>query len=466
MSEHHITGPVMAYLLIPSVLLGGSEIAAHFVSLVFLVIAAAGTARLALLTSLTRSQAGLAALLVVVSPAVLGMSATAMPDTTAMAFAVLGVERLMVWHRSGRLGAGIVCGILLAVATLTRPHLLLLLPLATLWLLQPGTPREPWSPRRMATVLMPVLLASILVFTANRLTVDPQSGRDSAHAILSASRAGPLWFNLSAYLVHWAVAFPLTILWAALRGPSFLRSQFAWIGAVVGIAVALAGGQAPLAGFIAATGAALADVLGDAWRRRDRLQGFLGLWLLLAAAAAPYQHLPAKFLVPSAPAMALLIARFEPDRLRRYRPLLTTLAVLGLLLGVFIIRADSELAEIGREGGKIAATELRRGMRVWVDGAWGFQWYGIKAGAEPLAFTPPVPQPGDLVVFGTQGRVLHSRYPARTLVQRHLFDEAGGRVMSEGAGFFSNGFGPLPWVWGTEQLGRIEVWRVDSAPAQ
>lgn len=467
MSGYHVTGPVMGYLLVPTVLMGGSERAAHLMQIGFVLTTVLATVSLARRLGLRGGQLALAGLLVVFSPAVLAMSATAMPDVAAMAICTLGIERLSAW-KEDRIGwHGWVGGFLLALGALTRPHLILLLPCAALWLLEPGESRHRHAIRRIAGAapsVGPIALALVLLAIANYATRDPKSGTDMTRAIVSISSTQSLWSNLSSFLLQWSMTFPLTILWATVRGGRFLRSRFAWAGFAVGLAIAAMGDYLPLAPFVAMSAAVLGDILGDALTRADRTQLFLGSWLLLAVFTAPYAHLPAKYLVPSAPAVALLIARLDPMRLRRYRPMLATTGALGLALGILIIRADAALAEIGREGGNVVAEYAGREAKVWVDGAWGFQWYGIQGGAEPLAMTEPLPRVGDLVVAGTQNRVLRRNYPHKTLLHRRVFGDPGGRVLSEGAGFFSNGFGPLPWVWGTEELGRIEVWRLDSVP--
>jgi hypothetical protein len=222
----------------------------------------------------------------------------------------------------------------------------------------------------------------------------------------------------------------------------------------------------PLVLLVGLAAAVLVDIIMDAWRRRDRTQLVLGMWLLIAAAASTYIQLPAKLLVPSAPAMAILISRELrfPWTTRTNPWLLLTAVSICVALGVLIIRADSALAEVGRQGGLTVQFEQGRGHKVWMDGAWGFQWYAMAAGAEPLAETPPFPHSGDIVVAGLQSRLLRERYPDKTLLFRKVFAEPGGRVNGAGAGFFTNWSGPWPWVWGHGELGRIEVWRVNSSP--
>jgi hypothetical protein len=209
----------------------------------------------------------------------------------------------------------------------------------------------------------------------------------------------------------------------------------------------------------------LADILIDALRRRDTTQLILWIWIMMAAIAAPYTQLPAKLLVPAAPAMAILLVRqvqlVTPNSSRVF--LGSATLVVSLLVGVLIVRAESTFAEMGRFGGRVAESQDPRVRNVWLDGAWGFQWYAQRAGARPLATTPPFPDSGDIVVAGQQAHILHQQFPRKTLIYRRVYDGHGFRVMSEGAGFFTNVIGPWPVVWGHREMGRVEVWRVDSA---
>jgi hypothetical protein len=82
-------------------------------------------------------------------------------------------------------------------------------------------------------------------------------------------------------------------------------------------------------------------------------------------------------------------------------------------------------------------------------------------GAEPLCLQGPEPRPGDVIVSVSWGE-LARRIPHRRLLERRVWDAPGGRVLSHvaGAGFYANGWGYLPWSWGRDELGRVEVWRV------
>ena len=170
--------------------------------------------------------------------------------------------------------------------------------------------------------------------------------------------------------------------------------------------------------------------------------------------------------MPAAPAAALLLVlglrQAAPARARR---IVGATVVGGLLLGVLILRADGALAGMGRRAaGELIAPRVARGERVWFAGHWGFQWYAERAGGRPLTTSPPRPARGDLVVAASvtpTDRVLEV-VPGRQLVETLVDARPGGRVMSRasGAGFYSNGWGFLPWSWGTGDVERFEVWRV------
>ena len=129
---------------------------------------------------------------------------------------------------------------------------------------------------------------------------------------------------------------------------------------------------------------------------------------------------------------------------------------------MLVIRADGALADIGRRGAaEYVLPEVRKGERVWFDGGWGFQWYAMQAGARPMTFGPPLPVAGDVVVVGLTGGPCIAQCPKRRLLRQWIVADRGGRVLGDGAGFFSNGSGALPWAWGESELGRVEVWKIE-----
>ncbi|MBI5507363.1 MAG: hypothetical protein HY903_01295 [Deltaproteobacteria bacterium] len=469
LSSRLVSGPVMAFLLVPAVQAGGAEWLAHLVQLLLLWAGLVATAGVALRLGLSRPQAAIAAGLVVASPPVAAMTMTAMPDTPAMALAALAIERLLAFKSERRLHQAVAAAGFLALATLARPHASLLIGVAWLWLLDAEVFAGPcwrWPRGLCRAPMLPVVGAVALLVLVNVVTRDPEHGRHLAGATLARMHRGPaFFFHLASVPLGWTLSFPLALAYVGLHAPRLARQWRQLIPVTVGAALALA---TPWSAFFyvvlpaAVLGAvALFDIVVEGYRRRDQAQLVMGLWLLIAVPTAMYDHLPVKYLVPAAPAMAILLARHGASLGTRVRALLASAAlVVGLVVGVLVNLADQELAEIGRRGGAVVAEEVARGETVWMDGGWGFQWYAMRAGARALATTPPLPQPGDVVVSGPQGGRLQG-LPRRSLERQEIFDRPGGRVLGAGAGFYSDTFGFLPWSYGTGEIGRIEVWRIE-----
>lgn len=465
------TGPVIAWLLLPAAAAGGSEALAHAVQLLLLALAIFATVSLAMRLGLPRAWAGGAGLLLAATPTALAMAGTAMPDVPAMALGVAGVERLLAWRQGGRPGAGAAAAIFLALAALARTHLVLLLPVGALLLVEDplslrawrGVPLRRWLPLAAAGLLVPAVLA---------LTRDPQAGAGSiagaAVALSSLDKVGP---NAVAFCVHWVLALPFALPWAALRWRWLLRRPWAFLLASAGAALLPQpplGPQFPVAlAPVAGLGAAvLVDLVGDALRRRDAIQLSLGAWMLLPLAALPYTHFPAKYLLACAPAATILVARTMAASPGPSRRLLAATAVAGVALGVAILRADAAVAGLARDAARaLVAPQVAAGRRVWYVGHWGFQWYAEQAGARFFPMRPPFPAPGDLVLSSLhcepQIDVWKMTEDLAHLV-RIEHSAPGGRVMdrASGAGFYSNFWGYLPWSWGSGVVEAIELWRV------
>ncbi|MEO8096340.1 MAG: hypothetical protein ABI811_01465 [Acidobacteriota bacterium] len=461
-----ITGPIDAYLLVPSVLAGGSEPIAHLMVFLLLCGSAAATVSIALRLGYEGWRAACAAVLLVSTPAVLGMASNNMPDLPAMAFGVMAVERFFAWESDGRVGQAITAALLLAVAFLTRSHMVLLLgvlglpPLLRAYYSKPGQGRSSavrwwWLP------LASALIIALLFQIATRDT--------SQRAVIGLEMLPALfdwhWIprNLIAFGVHWVLAFPLGIVWLALRWQA-LRWYLA--------ALLTAGWFLPIpqsvprwAALIAILGfLVIFDAIRLAFRRQEWAPLSLGLWLLLGLGTVPYVHHPAKYEVPAAPAAALLIAGRLPALSRRSGLSIAAVCVVGAVLGVAIIRADAVYAASGRQmADDVIKPFVQSGKRVWFTGHWGFQWYAEKAGASPLTSDAPHPAAGDLIVASFADECPALAYvPRRTLLKIWTDTSESGQIMSRAneAGFYSNILGYLPWSWGSSAANRFELWEV------
>jgi hypothetical protein len=463
------SGPVMAYLLVPCVLAGGREWIGHLTQLLLFALGIGSTASLAVRLGLEPRLARIASLVLVATPTALAMAAGCMPDTPAMAFGVVGVERLVAWKNERRLHQAIVGALALALAALTRSHLVLLWGIAALFLVGDFRSIRNWTevPRLL---WLPLVIAPGLVAVAVVVTHDPAS---SAGALFGAARTFSGLKNLASSLIafstHWTLAIPFAVPWLLLHPKRMLRRPLLYSAAVAAaVVLTLRGAQHPfLIGAAAGIGlAAVWDVLDDARRRGNVVQMMLGAWLLVATPVMIYQHMPSKFQLASAPAVAILLASALGERLDKARRVATVAIVAsGLCLGLLIVKADADLGALGRDAAReLIAPNVIAGHRVWFDGHWGFQWYAEKAGAFCLTATPPRPSRGDLAVssFRTGGGV-NALFPARTLIRSVEGSSSGGRIISSslGAGFYGTAWGYLPWAWGDDVLDRYDLWRLD-----
>jgi hypothetical protein len=210
-------------------------------------------------------------------------------------------------------------------------------------------------------------------------------------------------------------------------------------------------------------------VIVDGVRRRDALQSTLGLWLLLALPTAIYVHLPSKYLLVSAPAAPILVARLAAGAPRLGRAVIAVTAVAGVLLGIAILRADAVFAGAGRTAARtLIAPQVAQGRRVWFAGHWGFQWYAEQAGARFFPVRPPFPANGDLVVVSanSEPHIVDAEMEALVPAGTTRLGGPGGRVMDKeaGAGFYSNAWGFLPWSWGRDFADSFSVTVVRHPP--
>lgn len=464
------TGPIMGWILLPAAFFGSSERIAHLIVLAILLIAVLATVSLALRLGLSTRAARWAGLLLVSTPAVLGLAGTAMPDIPAMALGVLGLERLLAWKQERRGWQAVVAASSLGIAPLVRPHAALLLGIGALLLVDNFTRAAAWRsvPRRGWLIL---LTALFITTAAMAITRDPAAGSATPiSVIVQMGSSNSLPSNLVSFASYWVMLLPLALPWLAMRWRVALSR-----GWVLGNAFVLAFffslkfglHYQLLTASLAALGvSALWDVLSDAWSRRDETQGALGLWLLVALPVVTYVHFPCKYLVASAPAVAMLVARAAELHAGRAGRIAVGVAVgAGVCLGVAILRADAAFSGLARRAvAELISPHVLAGRTVWYAGHWGFQWYAEKAGARYLSLAPPHPVRGDLLV--TTLRSMPSPtvelYPERERIDRVTDSAPGGRVVVNelGVNFFSNFDAVLPWIWSDAVIDQFDLFLI------
>jgi len=459
-SEVSPTGPGMAYILAPTAALGGAEWAAHLTVFAFLAAGVWSAVAMARRLGATANEARLVSLALVSIPTVLAMAGTAMPDVPAMTVGLVGLERTLAFRSSRRTAQGIAVAVALGSAILIRSHSVMLLPVAAIFLVGAELRSGPRAldPRRLWPLGAAVLIAAGVAW----ITRDAQSGSMNFATSLDFLKARALPRHLALFFFHFVLALPFALAWSAMHFRRLSLRAFMVVYLLLALFLATKSWWAvPIAAFGAVT---LFDAAREAWRSGDPDRLALALWLFAALPVSIYVHLPAKYLVISAPAVALLVvldARTQSQRFRR--GVLAGWLVAGSVLGLLILQADARLAALGREAAaRLVAPKVATGKTVWYAGSWGFHWYAESAGARPLGANPDGPQPGDYIVYSSfRSGALGEDHFGRQ-VDRIVDSGPCGRVMdaSVGAGFYSDGYGYLPWSWGTGEVDQYELWMV------
>ncbi len=473
--------PAAAYVFFPAALAGGAEWVAHVEQIVFVVIAIVATIALGRRVGLRRRSAGHAGLLLVACPTVLGMAGTAMPDIAAMASGTLALERLLAWQQTGRVGAAVASALLLALTMHARLHAAALLAIGFLLLAYDARRGLVAARRPFAVATLPLLGAVLLYVAIGRLFSDPsaptatESVTTAIGWVTGAHRAASLSSlssNFIAFALHWWACVPLVPL-ALLLG---LRRADVAVGVAALAAAALAvtwlgpnlpvpvSGQRWWAMPLAATSlAVVATLTWRSFRGRDRLRQVLVLWLLAPLPIIVYVHFPSKYLLLAVPAFALFVASLLRDvPARRADAVVYAAVAVGGVLGLAILRADARFAELGRAAARDwIAPRTHAGQQVWFTCHWGLQWYAERAGARPFTVAPPRPAHGDYIVTCATADGAAPRPPVQArLVDVRSTSTPAGCSTGQGAGFYSNGWGLLPWIWSARPCESLSLWEV------
>jgi hypothetical protein len=270
--------------------------------------------------------------------------------------------------------------------------------------------------------------------------------------------------NLLSYSSDWIVAIPLGLAWLVLRN-RYIRFWLFPIALGVLLVRRVWFQHAPVSWTTLSAGlgaAVLMDIVIWALQSRNQRRIACVLWLLVPLVALPYIQFPVKYLVPCAPAAALLIA----DVLSVFRWRTTALfgiVAVGAVFGSVVLHSDYQFAEMGRQAAeRLIAPRVAAGDHVWFASQWGLYWYALKAGGRVLR-TGDVPASGDYLMRGEMEGwpTTLQRLPPASLVATITIGGPGGRTMSfnAGAGLYSNFYGDLMWAWGGGEWNHYELWR-------
>ena len=161
-------------------------------------------------------------------------------------------------------------------------------------------------------------------------------------------------------------------------------------------------------------------------------------------------------MLPMAPALGILVMRRYDRRtsLRQnhssWGPVYPLLPAACLALAV--TWADYSLAHTQRAAARLFQTKSKDyPHRIWFQGHWGFQYYMESFGAKPLDLHDPELEPGDLLVVPLNNSNVKklNRDDLHLVVKREFIPcrWLGTIQLHMGAGFYSDRWGPLPFVF-------------------
>jgi hypothetical protein len=466
-SQFVANAPLMGYVLIPALRSATPEIAGHLMQIALLNIAVLATASVALRLGLSRREACIAALLTATCPVVLGMASSVMPDILAMTLGVVAFERFLAWRLRKGFWAAAAATTTLALAPLARTHLALMMPACALLCLPKFSSTElrpGW--RRAIPGLVPIAISASVYFGLAMITRDP-----IATAVVL--REGLIGFSpikmlrhglsLGSYLAL-TTPFVAGVLLMMVRRASWRIAGALPLAALFWISPSSLWTEAALAGLASA---ALIWSLARLWKIGSGTSPALGLWAVFPFAMIVYLHMAAKYLVPSVPAYSLILVILARGPVRPGRRVWAGLAGAGLTFGMLIVSADSRAADMARLAiEKWVSPREAGGRTVLFEGQWGFQWYAELHGAS--CFNPKLPasaHPGDFVVVDLIGSRAFPQilYPHARLLDTISDLRPGGVLIDRklNVGFYSDGFGSLPWFWAPAGTLRYELWEIE-----
>jgi 4-amino-4-deoxy-L-arabinose transferase-like glycosyltransferase len=465
------------YLALVGSLLGWSEFALH---IGFLLPALAVVLGTYCLGRNFCSQPFWAALATVAAPVFLLSSTSVMCDTMMMAFWMWSVFFWMEGIKTGNPAILCVAALLVAACSLTKYFGISLIPLLLTY---------SWLDRRrigswLAYLCLPVLALAFYQWLTHRLY-----GRG-------------LLLNAVAYATHLRVGGEL---------PSKLLAGLAFAGGgmvmlltaapllwdrkklVAGIFMAIMVGLFVLtmkevggfpminAGKVnwlfviqislwVTTGTSLILLVALDWlRQKTPASALLDLWVAgtFVFACAVNWTISGRNILPMLPAVSLLlIRRLEArDFFREWRSTRLLLGPLGvsLLITLLVARADYRWADSARTAASFMTRKLGvTPNAIWFEGHWGFQYYMEKLGAKALDRHDLHLSPNEVMVVPMNNSYLFPLPEDQVEPwSEHEFPASKWlATMSAGAGYYSDAWGPLPFVFCSAPAEQYLVFRV------
>jgi hypothetical protein len=206
----------------------------------------------------------------------------------------------------------------------------------------------------------------------------------------------------------------------------------------------------------------------DFWQRKESDAMLLALWIMgtFVFAAIVNWSVNGRSILPMAPAAGIVVMRFlenQKGTIRQpgFKQMLMPLSCAWVVC-MMVTWADFSLAETARTAArKIGRSYGGSAKPLWFQGHWGFQYYMEKNGGTAYDRKKSAIHPGDIMVIPENNTNAFPEIMAKgTPLQVLLF--APTRFLttmnfSAAAGYYSSGFGPIPFLIDTALEERYHI---------
>jgi len=424
------------------------------------------------------------------SPLLLVMQHTLMTDVPMLAFWMASVSSFLYAIDRKKTLLYVVSGLFMTAAMFTSYQSFALLPLLGFYNLRKNGGRRGWATLLLAPA--PVVFWFLLnCIHYERFLFGFTLDYIGTRQPVSLHTLGVKLFSISAYQ-GWLFVFPFFVFYLLARQLRWRALALVLLGAGVLAQLVvpdyrLADKCIFLVGFAASFFIVL-EMASNAWiaivRRRSALdfgmieEQFLGLWYFgfLLFSLFAFTEGSARYILPMLPPVLLCYCRrLEISEIAEYRlparflnsaMLASGSLVCTLALALALSHADREFARIyPRAAGDIA--KITAGLDSYGVGEWGFRYYLRHAGIQSLPADESLVRGGSFIAipklavpYDIASGLRSMMMPIQTLrydVQTPL------RVLDwkTPAGFYSTGWGILPFSYSREPLEEIEVFHVN-----
>lgn len=457
------------YLALTGIVLGFSEIALHAGYLPVAMAFIAGTYILA--GRLCRNPL-LAALAALATPVTMVSSTNLIMDLHLSTFFTLALALWVVGIEDDRRGVLAASGVFMGLALLCKYFGATTVPLAIVYALM--------RKKRMASWVL-VLTIPVLMFGAEQIINYEIYGRSTmtnAVGLVKSAHHGmgaPLIQRLANGISFAGGCFvPAALFWTLGRtGRGLAKVVLSGLALAVVIALlgvprvwtTFGGENLPAMSVLQCIVFILAGVfiggliLEEIRADRSPVTVLLALWLLgtFVYAAALNWSVTARAFLPAVPAVSILavrnLERRAPAGWTGWKRIVYAPVLLSGILAFYIGWADYQWAASAKSAAeKFVAQRSAIKGELYFQGHWGWQYYMEQAGIKPFDSEDTKLKPGDCVVIPLNGSNL-IEIPELMVRSRKNFATPTSRFIAImntrlGAGFYSDAWGPLPFVFG------------------